>query len=222
MRKIVVGAFVSLDGVMQAPGGPEEDPSGGFRFGGWVFPYWDEPMGHYMSELFEAEFDLLLGRRTYEIFAAYWPFIEDDPIADRFNAVTKFVVTSSGEPLAWHSSVAIRGDVPAELARLKQEDGPQLLVQGSSVLNHALFAHGLVDELQLLTFPVLLGGGKRLFDEGSMPSGLKLVDSRTSTTGVVMARYRPDGEVRTGSFAADEPSEAELTRRKKWQKEEAA
>src|SRR5688500_13647436 len=103
MRKIVVGAFVSLDGVMQAPAGPEEDPSGGFRFGGWVFPYWDEPMGQYMDELSEAEFDLLLGRRTYEIFAAYWPFIEDDPIADRLNAVTKFVETSSGEPPAWPS-----------------------------------------------------------------------------------------------------------------------
>ena len=222
MRKIVVGAFVSLDGVMQAPGGPEEDRTGGFAFGGWVFPYWDDAMGTYMDELFQAEFDLLLGRRTYEIFAAHWPYIENDSIADRFNAVTKFVVTSSAEPLAWHSSVAIRGDVPAELARLKQEDGPTLLVQGSSTLNHALFAHGLVDELQLLTFPMLLGRGKRLFDEGSMPSGLELTDSRTSTTGVVMARYRSAGEVKTGSFASDEPSEAELARRSKWQKEEAA
>ena len=222
MRKIVVGAFVSLDGVMQAPGGPEEDPSGGFAFGGWTFPHWDEAMGQFMGEQFEAEFDLLLGRRTYEIFAAFWPFMDDDPIGKRFNAVTKFVVTSSPEPLAWHNSVAIRGDVPAELARLKQEDGPPLLVQGSSVLNHSLFAHGLVDELQLLTFPVLLGRGKRLFDEGSMPGALKLVDSRTSTSGVVMARYRPDGAVPTGSFAVDEPSEVELARRKKWQREEAA
>jgi dihydrofolate reductase len=222
MRKIVVGAFVSLDGVMQAPGGPEEDPSGGFAFGGWVFPYFDEAMGNYMDELFQAEFDLLLGRRTYEIFAAHWPYIENDPIADRFNAVTKFVVTSSAEPLAWHNSVPIGGDVPAELRRLKQEDGPTLLVQGSSVLNHSLFAHGLVDELQLLTFPMLLGRGKRLFDEGSMPSGLELTDSRTSTTGVVMARYRSAGDVKTGSFALAEPTEAELARREKWRKEEAA
>lgn len=221
MRTIVVGAFVSLDGVMQAPGGPEEDPTGGFAFGGWTFPHWDESMGQFMGELFEAEFDLLLGRRTYEIFAAYWPYMGDDPIGRRFNAVTKFVVTSSPEPLAWHNSVAISGDVPAELARLKREDGPPLLVQGSSVLNHSLFAHGLVDELQLLTFPVLLGPGKRLFDDGSMPTGLKLIDSRTSSSGVVMARYRPDGEIRTGSFAQQQPSEAELARRARWQKEEA-
>jgi dihydrofolate reductase len=219
MRKIVVGAFVSLDGVMQAPGAPDEDRTGGFAFGGWVFPHWDEAIGQYMSELFEAPFDLLLGRKTYEIFAAYWPY-QTGPIADPFNAATKFVVTSSPEPLAWHNSVAIHGDVPAELARLKQEDGPQLLVQGSSVLNHALFAHGLVDELQLLTFPVLLGRGKRLFDDGAMPGALKLVDSRTSTTGVVMARYRSDGEVPTGSFADDKPSQAELDRRARWSKEE--
>lgn len=222
MRKLIVGTFVSLDGVMQAPGGPEEDPSGGFAFGGWTFPLWDEAMGTTIGALFDAPFDLLLGRRTYEIFAAHWPFIEDHPIADSFNRVTKFVATSSDAPLAWHNSVAIRGDVPAEIGRLKQEDGPNLLVQGSSVLLHALFAHGLVDELRLMTFPVLLGKGKRLFDDSSRPGTLELVDSRTSTTGVVMSRYVPAGEVRTGSFAEQAPSEAELARRAKWQKEEAS
>jgi len=222
MRKIVTGAFVSLDGVMQAPGGPEEDPTGGFAFGGWTFPLWDEAMGATIGDMFAAPFDLLLGRRTYEIFAAHWPFIEDDPIADSFNAVTKFVATSSAEPLAWHNSVAIRGDVPAEIGRLKQEEGPNLLVQGSSVLVHALLAHGLVDELRLMIFPVLLGKGKRLFGDDSKPGALELVDSRTSTTGVVMSRYVPAGAVRTGSFAHDRPSEAELARRARWQKEEAS
>lgn len=220
MRKIIASTFVSLDGVMQAPGAPEEDRSGGFAFGGWVFPHWDESMGEVMDRMFAAPFDLLLGRKTYEIFSAYWPYIENNPIAEAFNRVTKFVATRSSEPLAWHNSVAIRGDVPAELQRLKQEEGPDLLVQGSSVLLHSLLAHALVDELQLLIFPVLLGPGKRLFGEDSRPSSLKLVDSRISTTGVVMARYVPDGAVRTGSFADQEPSPAELARREKWRKEE--
>ena len=220
MRKIICSAFVSLDGVMQAPGGPDEDPTGGFAYGGWVFPYWDDVLDGLLSRLFEVPFDLLLGRKTYEIFAAYWPYIENDPIAESFNRVTKFVATRSSEPLAWHNSVAIRGDVPAELKRIKQADGPDLLVQGSSVLLHSLFAHGLVDELQVLTFPILLGPGKRLFAEDARPSELKLVDSRTSTTGVTASRYLPGGPVRTGSFAAQEPSEAELARREKWRKEE--
>jgi len=221
MRKIISSTFMSLDGVMQAPGGPEEDPSGGFAFGGWVFPFWDEAMGEVMGRLFDAPFDLLLGRRTYEIFAAYWPYIENDPIADAFNRVTKFVATRSPEPLAWHNSVAISGDVPAELERLKQQEGPDLLVQGSSVLMQSLLASGLVDELQLLTFPVLLGPGKRLFGDDSRPSALKLVDSRTSTTGVMMARYVPDGAVQTGSFAQQPPSATEMERREKWREEEA-
>ena len=222
MRKIICSTFVSLDGVMQAPGGPEEDPSGGFAFGGWTFPHWDEAMGEVMGRLFESPFDLLLGRKTYEIFAAYWPYIENDPIAEAFNRVTKFVATRSPEPLAWHGSVAISGDVPEELKRLKQQEGPDLLVQGSSVLLQTLFAQGLVDDLQLLTFPVLLGRGKRLFGDSVRPGELQLVDSRTSTTGVVMSRYRPGGKVRTGSFATQEPSAAETARREKWREEEGA
>jgi dihydrofolate reductase len=213
MRKVIASVFVSLDGIMQAPGGPDEDPAGGFAFGGWVFPLWDETLGEAMSALFESPFDLLLGRRTYDIFAAYWPH-QDDPIAERFNAVTKFVATSSEEPLAWHGSVALRGDVPGEIGRLKQQDGPNLLVQGSSVLLHSLFAERLVDELTLLTFPVVLGAGKKLFDEGSAPATLKLVDSRTSSKDVIIARYVPAGEVRTGSFADPEAGEARRERGK--------
>src|SRR5688500_3047425 len=130
MRKVIAGVFVSLDGIMQAPGGPEEDPSGGFAYGGWVSPDWDDALGKSMDALFAEPFDLLLGRRTYEIFAAHWPYLEGDPFADKFNAVTKLVATSSTEPLAWHNSVALQGDVPAEIARLKLEDGPNLLIQG--------------------------------------------------------------------------------------------
>jgi dihydrofolate reductase len=154
MRKLVAAAFVSLDGVMQAPGGPPEDPSGGFTHGGWTVPYWDEPMGRFMVEMFSGPFDLLLGRRTYEIFAAHWPFVEGgDPIAERFNAVTKYVATSSAQPLAWQNTVALGGDVAAAIGRLKQEDGPTLLTQGSSVLLQTLLAHGLIDEFRLLVFP---------------------------------------------------------------------
>src|SRR5687768_16905464 len=163
-----------------------------------------------MDALFAEPFDLLLGRRTYEIFAAHWPYLEGDPIADKFNAVTKFVATSSAEPLAWHNSVALRGDVPAEIERLKQEDGPNLLIQGSSVLIHSLLEKGLIDEFHLKVFPVLLGTGKRLFGDGTQPAGLKLVESSVSTTGVVMSSYAPVGSVRTGSFAAEKPSQDEL------------
>ena len=222
MRRLVVGAFVTLDGVMQAPGGPEEDPTGGFAYGGWTVNYWDDATGEAMGGLFAEPFDLLLGRRTYEIFAAHWPNIEGDPIAEAFNAVTKYVVTSSAEPLAWHNSVALRGDVATEIGRLKQEDGPKLLVQGSSVLIQALLAHGLIDELRLLVFPLVLGSGKRLFGDGTIPAALKLVDSKTSTTGVVMATYTPAGAVTTGSFALAEPTETELARREKWKREDGA
>jgi dihydrofolate reductase len=220
MRKVIAGVFVTLDGVMQAPGGPEEDPTGGFAHGGWVFDYWDESLGERMDALFEAPFDLLLGRRTYDIFAAYWPYMEDDPIGERFNAVTKFVATSSAEPLAWQNSVALRGDVPAEVADLKGQDGPNLLIQGSSVLIQSLLADGLIDEFRLLTFPLVLGTGKRLFGDGTIPAALTLADSRTSTTGVIMSRYVPEGPVHTGSFAQQAPSEAELARREKMRRGE--
>ena len=220
MRKVVAAAFVSLDGVMQAPGGPPEDPTGGFAHGGWTVPYWDEPMGLFMEETFSSPFDLLLGRKTYEIFAAHWPFVEaGDPIAESFNAATKYVATSSTDPFAWANSVALRGDVAAEVARLKQGDGPTLLTQGSSVLLRTLLAHDLIDQFRLLVFPLVLGPGKRLFGEGTKPAALKLAATTVSTTGVVMGVYDRAGAIRTGSFELEHPSEAEIARRARMERE---
>jgi dihydrofolate reductase len=219
VRRVVCAAFVSLDGIMQAPGGPEEDPTGGFAQGGWTFPHWDEIMDAAMGEGFAKPFDLLLGRKTYEIFAAHWPYT-DEPPADLFNGVTKYVATSSIEPLAWQNSVRLDDDVPAAVARLKQGDGPDLLTQGSSVLVHSLLAAGVVDELSLLIFPVLLGRGKSFFGDAAKPGELELVSSQTSTTGVIIARYRPAGPVRTGSFQLADPTPAELERRAKMRTED--
>lgn len=221
MRKLIVSAFVSLDGVMQAPGGPEEDPTGGFDYGGWTFPYSDEVTGEaLMSGIFARPYDLLLGRMTYDIFADYWPFITDHPIADQFNAVTKYVATSGAGPLAWANSVRLEGDVPGAVARLKEGDGPDLLTQGSATLVRALLARGLVDELNLFVFPLLLGTGKKWVDASAKPGEFALVSSVTSTTGVIVSRYRPSGPVRTGSFASDEPSAAELARREQMKNDE--
>ena len=209
---------MSLDGVMQAPGGPEEDPTGGFAHGGWVAPYWDETAGGSMAPLFAEPFDLLLGRRTYEIFAAYWPYNDDHPIGRAFNEAAKYVVTSSTEPLSWSNSHAIN-DGADGVARLKESVGPNLVIQGSSGLYPDLLARGLIDRLSLLTFPVLLGKGKRLFEQGGPSGALKLVESQVSTTGVIIARYEPAGPVRTGTFETKEPSEAELARRAKMRRE---
>ena len=220
MRKVIAGAFVSLDGVMQAPGGPPEDPTGGFTHGGWTVNYWDEPMGQFMGGMFSGPYDLLLGRKTYEIFAAHWPFVTgDDPIASTFNAVTKYVATSSAEPLSWTNSVALRGDVAAEVARLKQGDGPNLLTQGSTVLLQTLLAHDLVDEFRLLVFPLVLGPGKRLFGKGAKPGALKLITTSVSTTGVVMSVYERAGAISTGTFELAQPSAAEIARRERMQRE---
>ncbi|HLM40232.1 MAG TPA: dihydrofolate reductase family protein [Microvirga sp.] len=220
MRKLVAAAFVSLDGVMQAPGGPPEDPSGGFTHGGWTVPYWDEPMGRFMDEMFSGPFDLLLGRRTYEIFAAHWPFVgSGDPIAERFNAVTKYVATSSAQPLAWHNSVALEGDVAAAIGRLKTENGPTLLTQGSSVLLQTLLAHDLIDEFRLLVFPVILGSGKRLFGGGTKPGALTLTAASVSTSGVTMSVYERAGAISIGSFELEHPSEPELARRERMKRE---
>jgi dihydrofolate reductase len=220
MRKIVAAAFVSLDGVMQAPGGPPEDPSGGFIHGGWTVTYWDEPMGRFMDEIFSKPFDLLLGRKTYEIFAAHWPYVEGgDPIAERFNVVTKYVATSSTQPLTWQNSVALQGDLAAAVGRLKQEDGADLLTQGSSVLLQTLLAHDLVDEFRLLVFPLILGSGKRLFGEGARPGALKLTGTSVSTTGVTMSVYERAGAISIGSFELEHPSEAEMARRERMKRE---
>jgi dihydrofolate reductase len=210
MREVIVSTFQSLDGVMQAPGGPEEDPTGGFTLGGWSVNFWDDSMMQRMGEAMTEPFDLLLGRKTYEIFAAHWPHVTDDPGADALNRATKYVASRTREELEWANSVLIRGDVGEEVARLKEGSGPEIQVHGSGDLIQTLMRHHLVDEYRLWTFPVLLGSGKRLFDGGTTPGSLRLADVTTSTTGVVMATYEPAGEIEVGSFALEEPTEAEI------------
>ena len=214
MRKLTGAAFVSLDGVMQAPGGPEEDPTSDFRFGGWVAPHWSENMGPF-EKLIDSEYDLLLGKRTYDIFAAYWPYNQDIPIGATFQRINKYVLTHSDEPLEWESSHRLSGDTAEAVAELKRSEGRDLLIQGSSTLYGPLLAAGLIDRLMLMTFPVLLGGGKRIFDGSEKPGALKLVDSFVSDTGVVTTTYEPAGDVPTGSFESKAPSKAELERREK-------
>jgi dihydrofolate reductase len=214
MRKLTGAVFVSLDGVMQAPGGPEEDPTGGFRLGGWTAPFWVENMGPF-EQIIQSDYDLLLGRRTYDIFAAYWPHNQDDPIGERFQRINKYVLTHSDQPLAWENSQQLSGDTAAAVEDLKQSEGRDLLIQGSSTLYAPLLSAGLIDRLVLMTFPVVLGQGKRIFDGSQKPGGLKLVDSFVSATGVVTAVYEPAGEVKTGSFATKEPSEDELKLRER-------
>lgn len=199
MRKIVVLTFISLDGVMQAPGGPEEDTSGGFQYGGWTVPYWDEFSGKIMGEQMGMPFDLLLGRKTYDIFAGYWPK-QEGAIADPFNKATKYVVSASSPELTWANSVLIEGDVVAKLKELKGEDGPMLQVHGSGNLVQTLFKNDLVDKLWLKIFPVTLGSGKRLFGEGTIPAAFELTESKISPKGVIFANYKRAGEVKTGSF----------------------
>lgn len=202
MRKLVVLTFVSLDGVMQAPGGPDEDTSGGFAYGGWTFPYFDEFAGSAMDEQMSMPFDLLLGRKTYDIFASYWPKQDPaDSVAGPFNKAVKYVVSASSPELAWENSVLIDGDVVAKLKELKSSDGPILQVHGSSNLIQTLLKNDLVDELWLKTFPVTLGSGKRLFGEGTIPAAFELIEAKTSPSGVIFASYRRAGGVKTGSFA---------------------
>lgn len=202
MRRIIVLSFVTLDGVMQAPGGPTEDPSGGFAYGGWTVPYFDEFAGKVMTEQLSRPFDLLLGRTTYEIFAAYWPLHDDekDPVASGLNKATKYVVSHAPMELAWKGSVLITGNVVGAIEALKREEGPQLQVHGSGNLIQTLLRHDLVDELWLKTFPITLGPGKRLFAEGTRPAAFRLTRSAVSPSGVIVANYERAGEVRTGSF----------------------
>ena len=216
MRRIVVATFISLDGIMQAPGGPQEDPTGGFTLGGWTAPHFDEALGASLGEIFGRPFDLLLGRKTYDIFAAHWPYVSDpnDPIAPVFNRITKYVASRSNPKLRWQNSQWLGPDVVASLKSLKAQDGPDLLVQGSSDLLQTLWKEGVVDELSVLLFPVVLGKGKRLFGGGAVPVGLKLLKSQSFPTGVIVASYRPDGAVRTGDFQLAEPTAAELERRR--------
>lgn len=200
MRKIVVLSFISLDGVMQAPGGPEEDTSGGFKYGGWTFPYFDDFSGNIMNEQMSMPFDLLLGRKTYDIFAGYWPHQTGDIPAGVFNKATKYVVSASSPELTWENSELIDGDVVAKLKELKQQDGPMLQVHGSGNMIQTLLQKDLLDEIWLKIFPVTLGPGKRLFAEGTMPAAFELTESKTSPSGVIFANYIRSGEVKTGSF----------------------
>jgi dihydrofolate reductase len=213
MRTLVVNTFVTLDGVMQAPGGPEEDPTGDFTHGGWSAGYWDEAMGARMGELMGAPFDLLLGRKTYEIFAAHWPHVPDQPGAEELNSARKYVASRTLDRVEWNNSTLLEGDAAEAVAKVKQEEGPEIQVHGSSDLIQTLLEHDLIDEFRLMIFPVVLGTGKRIFGDGAPPAGLELADSATSSTGVVMATYKRAGDIRYGSFALEEPTEEERERR---------
>ena len=222
MRKLIVGAVVSMDGVMQAPGGPLEDPTKGFKFGGWEMPYFDQEFGEELDRVFKEKFDLLLGRKTYEIFAAYWPYYDENAphggIAKLFNEIKKYAVSRSGEvDTSWRGSVLLR-DIAA-VKRLKQEDGPNLVTQGSTELVHALLANDLVDAMSIFTVPVVLGGGKKLFADGSAPHSFKLTSSRVSSSGVVVSHYERDGEIEVDDAALDSPSEREIARQKRMKRE---
>jgi dihydrofolate reductase len=222
MRKIIVGAQVSIDGVMQAPGGPWEDPTKGFKFGGWVMPYSDQVFGEEINRLFSERFDLLLGRKTYEIFAGYWPYYEESAphggIAKLFKDIYKYVVSRSGEvDTNWQSSVLLR-DI-TDVKRLKQEDGPNLVTQGSTELVHTLLANDLVDAMSIFTVPAVLGGGKKLFADGSAPHSFKLTSSRVSSTGILIGHYERDGEIKIGDAALDRPSKREIARQERMKRE---
>jgi len=199
MRKIIAITQVSLDGVMQAPGGPEEDPSNGFTHGGWAMPFVDDDAGQAIGEIIAGEFDLLLGRRTYEIWTSYWPHHGDNPIGKAFNRATKYIVTRSLRQLDWKNSRRIGGDVVAELRQLKAGDGRAIHVWGSSVLLQTLIAADLVDEHRVWIFPLVLGKGKRLFESNVPPRGLALVETRSTSSGVLLNTYRPAGPIKTGT-----------------------
>jgi dihydrofolate reductase len=201
MRKLIVQTFLTLDGVMQAPGGPGEDDDGGFAYGGWSVNYWDDQMGQVMGEATSTPFAMVLGRRTYDIMAAYWPTAPEEEGAKVFNDATKYVASRSRPDLeAWSNSVLLEGDAAGALAARKREDGPELQVHGSANLIQTLLRHNLVDEFRLWVFPVVIGSGKRLFADGTVPVGLRLADSKVSSTGVVMGTWQPAGEIATGSF----------------------
>ena len=214
MRKLIVNTFSTLDGVMQAPGGPPEDPSGGFSYGGWSVNYWDDSMNELMGEAMAQPSEILLGRKTYEIFAAHWPF-STEPGADQLNAAKKYVVSRTLDNVTWNNSTLIKGDVVEGIKQLKAQDGPELLVHGSSNLIQTLLKHNLIDEYRIWIFPVVIGKGKRLFDGGTVPAGLKLKSSKTSGSGVIMAFYEPAGEIKIGTFELESPSPAEVERRRR-------
>lgn len=216
MRKLIASTFVSLDGVMQAPGGPEEDPTGGFELGGWTFPFFDESLDISGAGFDGSDRELVLGRRTYEIFDAYWPYQSDDtPPAATLNAAKKYVASRTLTELHWNNSVLLEGDAAVAVAALKSQPGPNLQIIGSGNLIHSLQAADLIDEYNICTFPVVLGKGKRLFENPTAPGAFRLASSQVSTTGVILNRYVREGEVPTGTFATIEPSEKELARRER-------
>ena len=212
MRSLVVNTFMSLDGVMQAPGGPDEDPTGGFRYGGWAVNYFDDEMMERMAG--SAPYELLLGRGTYEIFAAHWPF-DEGPIADHLNGTRKHVASTTLERVEWSNSTLIEGDVASYVEDIKAQDGPEIQVHGSPGLIQTLLKHDLIDVYRLWIFPVAVGTGKRFFGEGTIPVALKLTDSGVTKTGVTVNTYEPAGTITPGSFEFEEPTEAELERRKR-------
>ena len=221
MRKIISITHVTLDGIMQAPGGPEEDPRGGFTHGGWAMRFSDEAVREALDKIMAGEFDLLLGRRTYEIFAAYWPYAGDNPIANAFNKATKYVVTNSLDRIDWSTSHRISGDAVDEIQRLKTTDGPELHIWGSGELLQTLIAADLVDEFRIWVYPLILGQGRRLFEKGVPPRALTLVESRSGSAGVLLNTYRPAGPLPQRSLDPDNPSKTELERRSKLAAEEA-
>jgi dihydrofolate reductase len=212
--KLVIGTFLTLDGVMQAPGGPEEDRSGGFEHGGWLVPFFDDLMGRVMVDWIQRADGLLLGRKTYEIFAAYWPHVTgEDPIARKFNSVRKYVASRTLDRVDWNNSTLLKGDAVEAIRRLKNQPGNELQVHGSGDLIQTLFEHQLIDELRLWIFPVVLGTGKRLFAHGTIPARLRLVETKTSSTGVVLQVHQSAGSPEYGSF--EQPPAAELERRRR-------
>lgn len=214
MRKIVCNTFATLDGVMQGPGGPEEDRTNNFKYGGWSVSYWDEAMEKVMGEFTRPSFDLLLGRKTYEIFAAHWPFVKDDPTADKFNKATKYVATNTLTSSSWQNTIFLNNDIVQQIRELKKQDGIEIQIHGSSDLLQTFQRNNLVDEFHVWIFPVVLGQGKRLFEPGSMASGFELADHKISKSGVIMATYIPKGDIQFGSFALENPTELEIERRK--------
>jgi dihydrofolate reductase len=212
MRTLAVTTFVSLDGVMQAPGGPHEDPTGGFTTGGWAVNYFDEEMMHKISGA--DPYELLLGRGTYEIFAAHWPY-DEGPIADHLNSTRKHVASATLDRVEWNNSTLIPGDVAEYVEALKREEGPEIQVHGSPGLIQTLLQHDVIDEFRMWIFPVALGTGKRLFGDGTIPVALRLVDSSVSKTGVTTNTYARAGEIQIGEMDFEEPTEAELERRQR-------
>jgi dihydrofolate reductase len=212
MRRLAVNTMISLDGVMQSPGGPDEDPTGGFRHGGWAATYVDEEMMRRVAE--SGPYELLLGRGTYEIFAAHWPY-DEGPIADQLNTTRKHVASTTLDNAEWNNSTLISGDVADYVRALKSQEGPEIQVHGSPGLVQTLLEHDLIDEFRMWIYPVVIGKGKRFFGDGTIPGALKLVESTVSKTGVTINVYERAGDINPGSFEFDEPTEAELERRRR-------